>query len=59
MSKHSQEVADLLKKLQEQGAVVKEGDKQGQIISPKVMSDLQTNAAQDFEAWVSWTKSFS
>ncbi len=58
MSKNSQEVADLLKKLQEQGAVVKEVGKQGQTISPKVMSDLKANAAQDFEAWVSWTKSF-
>lgn len=58
MSKNSQEVADLLKKLQEQGAIVKEGGKQGQTISPKVMSDLQSNAAPDFEAWVSWTKSF-
>lgn len=58
MAAKSEEVADLLKQLQEKGAVVKEGGVQGAPISPKVLDDLKANATEDFEAWVSWTKSF-
>jgi predicted nicotinamide N-methyase len=56
--KKSDEISDLLKRLEEKGAKVHVGTKQGPMISSKVLEDLKKNASPDFEAWVSWSKSF-
>jgi hypothetical protein len=58
MADKSETIAELLKQLQQNGAEVKEKNIQGTSIAPKVLSDLQANASPDFDAWISWTKSF-
>jgi hypothetical protein len=56
MDTKSDEIAELLKKLQVAGAEVK--DNAGNKITDKILSSIGDGNTQDFNAWVSWTKSF-
>lgn len=56
--KNVDEVSDLLKRLQDSGAEVKSGGKQGTAVTHKILDDIKGGASKAFDAWVSWTKSF-
>jgi hypothetical protein len=58
MANTSDEIADLLKQLEDKGAQVRRDSNQGAKISPEILADLKKNVSTDFNAWVSWTKSF-
>ncbi|PYG79823.1 MULTISPECIES: hypothetical protein [unclassified Pseudomonas] len=54
----SDEIAELLEKLKKAGADVKTGSNAGPTVSKKFLDDLKGATTQDFDAWISWTKSF-
>jgi hypothetical protein len=58
MSQSEDQISVLLKKLQDNGAKVRVGTKEGPEISKTVLDDLKAGNVQDVNAWVSWSKSF-
>lgn len=57
MAEKSDQIADLLEQLKKAGADVKSGTESGPSVTTKTLDDLRGASPQEFEAWVSWTKS--
>lgn len=53
-----EDVAKALRDLEAAGAKVHDSQKEGKKITEAVLSDLQKGASPQFDAWVSWSKSF-
>lgn len=58
MTEKKDEVADLLERLQAAGAKVHSKSQGGSPVTKKLLDDIKGASPQDFDAWVSWTKSF-
>lgn len=52
------EIADLLTRLKAAGAKVKAKKNTGNNLTAKMLNTLTGSTPQDFDAWVSWSKSF-
>lgn len=57
-SKSSEDVGKLLEQMKSHGAVISPAGAPGEKVADNVLRDLKNNAADEFEAWITWTKSF-
>lgn len=58
MIENKDEITDLLERLQKLGANVHVQNENGAALSVEILNDLKGVTPQDFNAWVSWTKTF-
>ncbi|ERF79674.1 hypothetical protein JQ559_35970 [Bradyrhizobium viridifuturi] len=53
-----EDVAKALEELEKAGAKIHEGDAKGKKVTASVIGDIRKGVSPQFDAWVSWTKSF-
>lgn len=58
MTDKKDEIADLLERLQAAGAKVSSKSKDGSPVTKQLLDQIKGTNPQDFDAWISWTKSF-
>lgn len=57
-SKSSEDIGKLLEQLKSHGATISPASARGEKVADNVLQDLKNNAADEFDAWITWTKSF-
>lgn len=53
-----EDVAKALEELEKASAKIHEGDAKGKKVTASAIGDIRKGVSPQFDAWVSWTKSF-